>query len=198
MRNAKTPTKRLRVCSDGNHDLEKPETGEIVSLFLFLVEHLKPPHDILNAFEAVEAKDEMRLVSVVVGLVGTVDGETEVVGLGLGHLGELDVELGQVRSGDLLVEGFGEHVHAEGVRLGVGPEGDLGHDLVGERAGHDERRVTGSAAEVDESTLGEQDDVSARLHGVSVHLGLDLDGLDGVLLEPCDVDLDIEVTDAAG
>ena len=132
-----------------------------------------------------------------VRLVRTVDRETEVVGLDGGELGELDVELRQVGSGTLLVERLREHVDTEGVRGSVGPEGDLGHDLVGERAGHDERRVTGTASQVDETTLGEQDDVSARLHGVSVDLGLDLDGLGGVLLQPGDVNLNIEVTDVA-
>lgn len=94
-----------------------------------------------------------RLVSVVVGLVRTVDGETEVVGLLGREGGELDVELGAVGSGDLLVERLREHAVAcqrqahqaelqdlldtKRVRRAVGPEGDLGHDLVGERAGHD-------------------------------------------------------------
>ena len=137
-----------------------------------------------------------RLVSVVVGLVRTLDGETEVVGLLGGELGELDVELGQVGSGNLLVEGLGEHVDTEGVGLVVGPKGDLGHDLVGERAGHDEGGVTGTASEVDQSTLGEEDDVSAGRHGESVDLGLDVDGLGGSLLEPGNVNLDVKVTDA--
>jgi hypothetical protein len=56
--------------------------------------------------------------------------------------------------------------------------------------------VTGTATEVDQSTLGEEDDVSARLHLESVDLGLDLDVLGGVGLQPCDVNLDIEVTNA--
>jgi len=56
--------------------------------------------------------------------------------------------------------------------------------------------VTGTTTEVDQSTLGEEDDVSARLHLESVHLGLDLDVLSGVGLQPCDINLDIEVTDA--
>ena len=59
-----------------------------------------------------------------------------------------------------------------------------------------ERWVTSSTTEVDKSTLGEKDDVSARLHLKSVNLGLDLDVLDGVGLQPCDVNLDIEVTNA--
>jgi hypothetical protein len=40
--------------------------------------------------------------------------------------------------------------------------------------------------------------VSARLHLESVNLGLDLDVLGGVGLQPCDVNLDIEVTNADG
>ena len=84
----------------------------------------------------------------------------------------------------------------KGVGRAVGPEGDLGQGLVGERARHDERWVTGTATEVDQSTLGEEDDVSARLHLESVDLGLDLDVLGGVGLQPCDVNLDIEVTNA--
>jgi hypothetical protein len=55
--------------------------------------------------------------------------------------------------------------------------------------------VTGSTAEVDKTTLSEEDDVAAVGHQVAVNLGLDvLDGL-GVGLEPGNVDFDIEVTD---
>jgi len=84
----------------------------------------------------------------------------------------------------------------KGVGSSVGPEGNLGQGLVGERTRHDERWVTGTTTEVDQSTLGEEDDVSARLHLESVDLGLDLDVLGGVSLQPCDINLDIEVTDA--
>lgn len=88
-----------------------------------------------------------------VWLVWTVDWQTDVVGLGRGEGGELDVELLKMGSGDLLIERLGEHamslsavisegtapysLDTERVRLRVGPEGDLGHDLVGERTGHD-------------------------------------------------------------
>jgi hypothetical protein len=158
----------------------------------------------------------------VVGLVRTLRLEAEVVGLGLGHLcvekkggersqqkerkkrmivrrtngGKLDVERLKVSAGNLLVELLGEDVDTKGVLLNVGPEGDLGEDLVGERAGHDPRRVTGSATEVNETTLSEEDDVAARLHGVAVDLGLDVADRGRVGLEPRDVDLDVEVTDA--
>lgn len=56
--------------------------------------------------------------------------------------------------------------------------------------------MPGTAAEVDESALGKENDVSAGGHGESVDLRLDVHSLDGVLLEPSDVDLDIKVADA--
>jgi hypothetical protein len=84
----------------------------------------------------------------------------------------------------------------KGVGGTVGPEGNLGQSLVGEGTRHDERWVTGTTSEVDQSALGEENDVSAALHLESVDLGLDLNVLGGVGLQPCDVNLDIEVTDA--
>jgi hypothetical protein len=71
---------------------------------------------------------------------------------------------------------------------------DLGQDLVGEGAGHDKGRVAGGAAQVDQTTLGEQDDVAAIGHQITVNLGLDnLDRL-GVGLEPGNIDFDVKVT----
>lgn len=40
--------------------------------------------------------------------------------------------------------------------------------------------------------------MAARRHGVAVDLGLDVDDLLGVGLQPGDIDLNIEVADAAG
>lgn len=74
---------------------------------------------------------------VVVGLVRTLDGQTEVVGLYLGHGGELDAELSQVGTSDLLVKRLGEHVDTERVSFRVSPKGDLSQNLVGKRARHD-------------------------------------------------------------
>lgn len=67
--------------------------------------------------------------------------------------------------------------------------------MIGEGAAHDEAGVTGGTAEVDETTLREQDDVLAVLELVTVDLGLDVGLGLGVLLEPCNVDFDIEVAD---
>lgn len=138
-----------------------------------------------------------RLVSVVVGLVGTGRGETQVVGLDGGQFGQLDAQGDQVGSSDFLVQLLGQEVDTDGVRLLLGPQFDLGQDLVGERTGHDERRVTSGTTQVDQSTFSQQDDVSAVVHGVSVDLGLDVGDGSGVGLQPCDIDFDVKVTDVA-
>ena len=63
------------------------------------------------------------------GLEGSLLGQTKVVALLLGELGEVDVEGAKVGEGDLLVELLGEHVHAQGVLLGVVPQLELGQNL---------------------------------------------------------------------
>lgn len=50
--------------------------------------------------------------------------------------------------------------------------------------------------EVDQSTFGKEDDVAARGHGVSVDLRLNVDVLDGGLLQPSDINFDVEMSDA--
>lgn len=94
--------------------------------------------------------------------------------LKLARLGELDVLLG------------------EGLVL-VLVEHDLGKDLVGEATGHDEGAVAGGTAEVDETALSKEDDMAAALHEEAVNLGLDVLDRLGVLLEPSNVNLDVEV-----
>ena len=126
-----------------------------------------------------------------------------------GELGELSVDVLEVEESDLLVEDLGKDVDtnvtlAGGTELNVLlaelgvialEEENLGEDLVGERAGHNEGGVAGSTAKVDQSSLSEKDDVVAGWHEVAVDLWLDvLDGL-GVGLEPGNVDLNVEVTD---
>ena len=71
----------------------------------------------------------LRLVAVVLGLEGSLLGQTKVVALLLGELGEVDVEGAKVGEGDLLIQLLGEHVHAQGVVLGVVPQLELGQNL---------------------------------------------------------------------
>lgn len=49
---------------------------------------------------------------------------------------------------------------------------------------------------VDQTTLSKEDNVTATGHGVAVNLRLDVDDLDRVLLQPSDVNFNVEVTDA--
>jgi hypothetical protein len=151
------------------------------------------------------------LVTVDVALERTLNRETEVLSLDLAELGELDVDVGQVKKSDLLVENLGQNVDTDIELTGLAEldvlvaellvgglvQHDLGKNLVGERAGHDERRVTSGASQVDKTTFGEEDDVAAALHQEAVDLGLDVGDRFGVLLEPRNVDFDIEVTDVA-
>ena len=64
-----------------------------------------------------------------VGLEGTLLGDAQVVGLLVRQLGQVDAQGAQVGEGHLLVEGLGQHVHADLVLAGVGPQVDLGQDL---------------------------------------------------------------------
>jgi hypothetical protein len=120
----------------------------------------------------------------------------------------MSIDVLQVQKGDLLIQDLGQSVDTN-VKLASGTElnvllgeslilslvqHDLGKDLVGEGAGHDKGRVAGGTSEVDETTLSEEDDVVAIRHEEAVDLGLNvLDGL-GVLLEPGNVDFNVEVT----
>lgn len=152
----------------------------------------------------------MRLVAVDLALEGTVDVEAEVLSLDGGQLGELGVDVLQVAQGNLLIKSLGENVDTDGLLAALAEldvlvaendilsleQSDLSKDLVGEGAGHDEGRVTGGTAEVDQTALGEQNDVLA-VQEVAVNLGLDvLDGL-SVGLEPGNVDLNVEVANVA-
>lgn len=51
--------------------------------------------------------------------------------------------------------------------------------------------------QVDETALGQEDDVTARRHGEAVNLRLDVHGLLGVSLQPRDINLNVEVANAA-
>jgi hypothetical protein len=140
-------------------------------------------------------------VSVRVFLVGAGLGNINVFSLLGGELGQLGVERSQVESGDLLVELLGEEVDTTVLVLFgsfVLPEFNLGEDLVGERAGHDERGVTGGTSQVKETSLSKDDDSMAIGEDVSVDLLLDVGALDtGVVVKSVHVDLVVEVTDVS-
>jgi len=106
----------------------------------------------LNYFYTPVSVNASTLVSVVLALEGSLLGETHVIGLHIAHLAQVSVDVLQVKKSDLLVQDLRESVDAN-VELAGGAEldvlfaeslvlglvqHDLGKDLVGEGAGHDE------------------------------------------------------------
>jgi len=118
----------------------------------------------------------MLLIAVGGVLEGALGVDANVLGLAGGEDGELGTEGAEVEAGDLLVEDLGEEVDTLAVlaRALLLPELELGEDLVGERARHDERGVAGGAAEVEETALSEDDDGMAVGEDEAVNLGLDV------------------------
>ena len=69
------------------------------------------------------------LVSVVLGLVGALHGDPEVVGLVAAQLGHVDAQGAEVGGRHLLVQLLGQHEHAHLVVLGPAPQLNLGQNL---------------------------------------------------------------------
>jgi hypothetical protein len=53
--------------------------------------------------------------------------------------------------------------------------------------------VAGGTAQVDKTTLSEEDDVTSVLHQEAVDLWLDVGNALSILLQPCDVDFNVEM-----
>ena len=136
------------------------------------------------------------------------DLETKVFSLDGRQFGQLRIDMRQVESGDFLVQDLGQDIDTD-LKLLSFPEldvfltkcliftliqHDLGEDLVGEGAGHDERGVACGTSQVDKTTVSEQDNMTSALHQVAVNLGFDILHALGVLLQPGDVNFNIEVT----
>jgi len=132
---------------------------------------------------------------------------TQVLSLSVRQNRQLSTQVVQVTLGNGLVQDLWQQVHTnvelgvlaelwelslEGVVLSV-EQSNLSQDLVGERAGHHEGRVTSGTTQVDQSTLSQQDDVTT-VQQVSVDLRLDVDNRLGVGLQPSNVNLNVEVT----
>lgn len=150
------------------------------------------------------------LVSVDIRLEGT-QLPSQGIRLGRGKFGQLSIDVVKMQKGDLFIKDLGKDIDANIFLAGLSEldvllaerlvlslvQSDLCEDLIGERAGHDEGRVASCTAEIDQTTLGEEDDVAAAGHEVSVNLGFDVLYALGVLLQPSNVDLDIEMANVA-
>ena len=110
----------------------------------------------------------------------------------------------QVQTSDLFVQQLWQHVDAQRVVLRIGPQRDLGQHLVRERVRHDERGMTRRATEIDQPTLGEDED------RVPVREEIAIDGTAGIAFrldafvtnvllrrQPMHIDLEIEVANVA-
>merc|ERR1739838_618437 len=89
-----------------------------------------------------------RSISVMIGLVWSELGQSEVLGLIFGKGGDADSQVVQMGLGDLLVQLLGQHVVTDLVLATLGPEFDLGQNLVGEGVAHDEGRMSHGATEM--------------------------------------------------
>merc|ERR1740130_659987 len=145
------------------------------------------------------------LIAVGERLVRAVDGDADVLGLVRDEHGQVGAQLAKVQARDLLVELLRQQVHlvlvlalrlvlAGVVVLAAGLQ--LRERLVGERVGHDERRVARGAAQVEQAALGQDDDAVAVGEDELVHLRLDVQAL-GRRLELLHLDLVVEVADVA-
>ncbi len=134
-----------------------------------------------------------------IGFVWAIDGDVQVGRLVLGQSGEFDAEFVKVQPGDLLVEVLGQHMHRVVVFFEMLCELDLGDHLVGEAGAHDEAWMPGCAAEVEQSSLREDQD--ARALGFEqelIELRLDVDAFDiRVLHQRLHLDFVVEVPDVA-
>src|SRR3546814_1195569 len=96
-----------------------------------------------------------------VRLERTFDRNADIVGLLLRQGSEFYAELFQVERRDLLVEVLGKDVDVVLVLAALGPELDLGENLVGEGRAHHEARMAGGVAEVNQAACGQDDEIIA-------------------------------------
>ena len=140
-------------------------------------------------------------VSVLLVLEWSLNFDVDVVSLLLGEHGELSIESWQVEFGDLFVELLWKLVNLTVnvfISVSVLPKINLGEGLVSERAGHNERWMSGGATEIEESTLGKDDDTVTIWECVSINLWLNLLMLDAwVLLESSHINFIIKVTNVS-
>lgn len=81
-----------------------------------------------------------------IGLVGACFIDAEVIGLFFGQFRQFHAEFFEVEGCDLFIKVLWQHIDADFVFAGVGPEFDLREGLVGEGCRHDEARVACGAS----------------------------------------------------
>src|SRR3984893_4888888 len=137
----------------------------------------------------------MELISIMVGFELPDASHTEVSRLIGAERGQLDAELVEMEPGDFLVEMFRKHVDLVLVGPVIGPQLDLGEHLVGEGGAHDKARVTGGATEIDQPSLGKDDQALAVGKDDFVDLRLNL--FPRIVAQGLDLDFAVEMADVA-
>lgn len=140
-----------------------------------------------------------RLVTVGVRLEGALNLDGNVVSLLDRQFCQLNLQGLKVKAGDLFIQKLGENVNVPPRILAaifLLPELELSQRLVGERGGHDERRVTSGASEVEKASLSKEDNAMAILEDELIHLRLDINPLRAGH-EADKVDLIVEVANVA-
>lgn len=94
----------------------------------------------------------------------------------LTRLAKLDISLAE-----LLVFSFVQH--------------DLRQNLVGKGTRHDERGMAGCAAQINKTSFSEENNVAAVLHQETINLRFDVLYALRVFLQPCNVNLNVEMSD---
>ncbi len=108
------------------------------------------------------------------GLVRAFDRYAEIVGLTLRQRLEACAKLAEMQPRNLLIEMLRQRMHTERIALRIIEQLDLRNRLIREAVRHDEARVSGRATQIDEPTLGEQQNAVPIGERDLVHLWLDL------------------------
>ncbi|RNA36945.1 Signal peptidase I [Brachionus plicatilis] len=109
----------------------------------------------------------------------TFDRNAQVIGLSFVECSQLDIQM------------------IQWYLTGLGPQLDLGQNLIGERIAHDKARVTMGTSQIDQSALGQNDHVATILQLVSVHLRLNGRLFDTIFVQPFHIQLTVKVTNVA-
>ena len=120
---------------------------------------------------------------------------TDIVGLLLVQLGRLSPDFFQMQRSNLFVEILGQHIDFVFVLRRIGEQADLRQCLVGEAGGHDETWIARGATQVDQTPLGENDDLLPIGEGHQIGARLDLGP--PLIVERSDLNFAVEVADIA-
>merc|ERR1712241_1291556 len=122
-----------------------------------------------------------KLVAVRVGLEGAILLHTDVIRLLLRHPGKLGTQCWEVQIGNLLIEGLRQQIDivlVSTILFRVPQEVELTQDLVGERAGHDERGMTSRTTQIEQTPSSQDNDTMTIGEHKTIHLRLDVLDLD--------------------